>query len=79
MFVIGALCPWCLLVTVSTTLVFTTLTHVNIRDGNLYLPARVQAKAEAAINRELDVIVVWLWIVFLAAAVALKYGPALLG
>jgi uncharacterized membrane protein len=43
MFHIGALCPWCLLVTVSTTLVFTTLTHVNIRDDNLYLPARVRA------------------------------------
>ena len=38
MFNIGALCPWCLLVTVSTTLVFATLTHVNIRDGNLFLP-----------------------------------------
>ena len=34
-YVIGALCPWCLLVTVSTTLVFTTLTHVNIRDDAL--------------------------------------------
>lgn len=79
MFVIGALCPWCLLVTVSTTLVFTTLTHVNVRDGNLYLPERVQAKAEAAINREVDVIVVWLWILFLVAAVAAKYGPALVG
>src|SRR5665647_1943136 len=29
MFVIGALCPWCLLVTLSTTLVFASLTHVN--------------------------------------------------
>ena len=78
MFVIGALCPWCLLVTVSTTLVFTTLTHVNVRDGNLYLPERVSAKWQGAINREIDVIVVWLWILFLAAVVALKYGPALL-
>ena len=77
MFVIGAMCPWCLLVTVSTTLVFTTLTHVNIRDGNLFLPAGLQAKAQAAVNREVDVIVVWLWILFLAAAVAVKYGPAL--
>src|SRR6185436_9639990 len=42
---IGALCPWCLLVTVSTTLVFATLTHVNIRDDNLYLPARAQRAA----------------------------------
>lgn len=79
MFVIGALCPWCLLVTVSTTLVFTTLTHVNIRDDNLYLPRRVQARAKWAIEHEVDVAVVWLWLVFLAAAVALKYGPSLLG
>jgi uncharacterized membrane protein len=78
MFVIGALCPWCLLVTVSTTLVFTTLTHVNIRDDNLFLPRRVQARATWAIEHEVDVAVVWLWLVFLAAAVAVKYGPSLL-
>lgn len=79
MFVIGALCPWCLLVTVSTTLVFTTLTHVNVRDGNLYLPARLQARARWAIEHEVDVVVVWLWLLLLAALVAVKYGPALVG
>ena len=78
MFVIGALCPWCLLVTVSTTLVFTTLTHVNIRDDNLFLPRRLQARARWAIEHEVDVVVVWVWILLLAALVALKYGPALL-
>lgn len=39
MFRIGALCPWCLLVTLSTTLVFASLTSFNIRN-NLYLPPR---------------------------------------
>ena len=78
MFVIGALCPWCLLVTVSTTLVFTTLTHVNIRDGNLYLPAGLQEKARAVVNREIDVIIVWTWLLLLTAAVIVKYGPSLL-
>ena len=43
MFEIGALCPWCLLVTLATTLVFFELTYVNIRDDNLFLPPRVQA------------------------------------
>lgn len=38
MFRIGALCPWCLLVTLSTTLVFASLTRFNIRNTNLYLP-----------------------------------------
>lgn len=36
-FEIGSLCPWCLLVTLSTTLVFMSLLHYNIREDNLYL------------------------------------------
>lgn len=79
MFVIGSLCPWCLLVTVSTTLVFTTLTHVNIRDGNLFLPPRLEERARWAIAHEVDVVVVWTWLLLLGVLVALRYGPALLG
>jgi uncharacterized membrane protein len=79
MFHIGALCPWCLLVTVSTTFVFTSLTHVNIRDGNLYLPARIQRTLTAAIDVDLDLIVVTVWLLVLALAIVLKYGSALFG
>src|SRR5262245_17730757 len=50
MFDIGALCPWCLLVTVATTLVFFEITHVNIRDDNLYLPTRAQRAASSAVD-----------------------------
>ena len=31
---IGALCPWCLLITITTTLVFMSMSRVNILDGN---------------------------------------------
>jgi uncharacterized membrane protein len=79
MFNIGALCPWCLLVTVSTTLVFTTLTHINIRDGNLYLPRRVQTTLRDAVNSDLDAIAVTIWLLTLTLAVVLKYGDALVG
>lgn len=34
-FVIGALCPWCLLITVTTTIVFFSMTRVNLIEGNL--------------------------------------------
>lgn len=34
-FVIGALCPWCLLITVTTTLVFFSMARVNIMEGHL--------------------------------------------
>lgn len=79
MFDIGALCPWCLLVTVSTTLVFATLTHVNLRDGNLPLPARLQEALRGAVNADLDAIAVTIWLLALTLAVVLKYGSALFG
>jgi uncharacterized membrane protein len=79
MFHIGALCPWCLLVTASTTLVFTSLTHVNIRDGNLPLPARVQTALKSATDADLDAIAVTIWLLALALTIVLKYGGALVG
>jgi uncharacterized membrane protein len=79
MFDIGALCPWCLIVTVSTTFVFTSLAHVNIRDGNLYLPSRIQRALTSAVEADLDLIAVTIWLLVLALAVVLKYGPALFG
>ncbi|GAA1004516.1 hypothetical protein Aple_071700 [Acrocarpospora pleiomorpha] len=79
MYVIGALCPWCLLVTVSTTLVWSTLTHVNVRDGNMFLPRRVQAALAKAIDADLDAIAVTIWILVVVLAVVLKYGWTLFG
>jgi uncharacterized membrane protein len=77
MFHIGALCPWCLLVTVSTTLVFSTLTHINIRDGNLYLPPRIQSALSTGIRANLDLMVVVMWLLMLVLAILLKYGDRL--
>jgi uncharacterized membrane protein len=77
MFDIGALCPWCLLVTVATTLVFFEMTHVNIRDNNLYLPARVHEPLAAAVRANLDLLVVVAWLLVLTLLVVLKYGEAL--
>ncbi|MEZ5200562.1 MAG: hypothetical protein R2742_04310 [Micropruina glycogenica] len=57
-FVIGALCPWCLLVTLSAALVCSSLTHVNIRDGNLLLPERASQAARTLIAHDLDALLV---------------------
>ena len=78
MFNIGALCPWCLLITVATTLVFFEMTHVNIRDDNLYLPRKAQRMLSAALEAKLDVMVVIAWLLVLALLVLVKYGDALL-
>src|SRR5262245_25423203 len=79
MFTISALCPWCLLVTVSTALVFTTLTHVNIRDGNLPLPPRIQSALTNAVDADLDVMAVTIWLLALTLAVVTRYGNTLFG
>jgi uncharacterized membrane protein len=77
MFDIGALCPWCLLITLATTLVFFEMTYVNIRDDNLYLPRRVQERLTAFIRSDLDLVAVVVWVLVLVLAVVLKYGEAL--
>ncbi|MCF4122440.1 vitamin K epoxide reductase family protein [Antribacter sp. KLBMP9083] len=77
MFVIGALCPWCLTVTVSTTLVFVSMLHWNVLEDNLYWPRRVHARAvEFVRSGALDILLA-AWLVGLAAAIVLKYGTAL--
>jgi uncharacterized membrane protein len=77
MFDIGALCPWCMLITLATTLVFFEMTYVNIRDDNLYLPARLQAGLTRFVRSNLDLILVVVWLLVLVLAVVLKYGEAL--
>jgi uncharacterized membrane protein len=73
--VIGALCPWCLLVTLSTTLVFTSLTHLNIRDGNLYLPERAGRAARRFVAAGLDALLVGVWLTAILTLVVTKYVP----
>ena len=77
MFVIGALCPWCLLITVATTLVFFEMTRINIRDNNLFLPRRLQESLTSAVRAHLDLMFVVAWLLTLTLAVVLKYGDAL--
>ncbi|MBA3021688.1 vitamin K epoxide reductase family protein [Propionicimonas sp.] len=78
MFVIGALCPWCLVVTLSTTVLFAAVTHLNIRDDNLFFPPRVQQGLETWLRLGLDLLLVVLVLFVLIAMVVVKYGAALL-
>lgn len=76
-FVIGALCPWCLLVTLTTTLVWFAITRYNIREKNLYLSKGVQKKLEAFIKKDYDKLVMWSVVVLAIAAILAKYGSDL--
>lgn len=78
-FVIGALCPWCLLVTLTTTLVWFAITRYNVREHNLYLPVRLQKLLHTWIEKDYDKLAMWSLIVLLIAAILVKYGEGLFG
>lgn len=74
-FVIGALCPWCLLVTVSTTFVFSSMTQWNVRENNLYLPDRWQARALRLVHGGWFTIALVVWLTAVALMEVVKWGP----
>lgn len=76
-FVIGALCPWCLLVTLTTTLVWFAITRYNIRENNLYLPKNIQKTLHGWIEKDYDKLIMWAFIVSVIAAIVVKYGEGL--
>jgi uncharacterized membrane protein len=77
-FDIGAVCPWCLLVTVATTFVFFELTKVNVLRGHLPLPPRLRSHVLAAVRSRLDVLLVVTWLLGVAVLLVARYGEALL-
>lgn len=78
-FVIGALCPWCLLITITTTTVFMSLMRVNILDNNLGLPPRVHQSLSSWLRAGADTLGVILIFAILALMIFLKYGSVIFG
>jgi len=70
-FVIGAMCPWCLLITITTTLVFASMTRINILEGNL--GAGTKRRLERPLRLGLDAAGVILILGIMAAMVLYKY------
>jgi uncharacterized membrane protein len=76
-FVIGALCPWCLLVTVSTTFVFTSMTQWNILEGNLFLSESADRRARAIVEKGWFGVGLIAWFTIVLAIELLKWGHRL--
>jgi len=71
-FVIGALCPWCLTITFTTTLVFFSITRVNILDGNLRF-GTATSRVQSLVRSWVDVYAMMIVLAVLAAMVAVRY------
>lgn len=76
-FIIGALCPWCLLVTLTTTLVWFSISRYNIRENNLFLSKKLQKSLENFIAKDYDKLVLASFVVLVIAAILIKYGEEL--
>jgi uncharacterized membrane protein len=75
--IIQVLCPWCLLVTLTTTMVWFAMTRYNIRENNLYLPKNVQKKLHGFIEKDYDKLLMWGIIVLFVVAILVKYGDSI--
>ena len=75
--VIGSVCPWCLLITVTTTITFVTFLHWNLLENNLYLPVRAHARALVALRTGVDVLVVVLALATIAGLLLAVHGVRL--
>lgn len=78
-FVIGALCPWCLLVTLSTTLVFMSLLHYNIREDNLYLSEKTSKRLKEWVKQGYDRFFTAILLAAMVFLVLFKYHEGLFG
>jgi uncharacterized membrane protein len=78
-FVIGALCPWCLLVTITTTLVFVSMLRINLLDGNIRLSAGGYRFTSGWLKAGADTLIVILIVLIMAGMIVLKYGSRLFG
>ncbi|UJP41262.1 vitamin K epoxide reductase family protein [Cellulomonas palmilytica] len=76
-FEIGALCPWCLLITVTTTLVWAGLTRINIREGHIALPGRAGVWGRRFVEEGNDWFVTIALLVVMAGMIMVKYGYTL--
>ena len=75
--VIGALCPWCMSVLLSTIVVFFAITKYNIRCENLYLPKNISKKLIEFIKRDYDKLLLALVVLAIAVIIVAKYGSSL--
>lgn len=77
--VIGALCPWCLMITYTTTLVWAGLTRINIREGHIRFPGSAGPAAVRFVAAGYDWFITAALLLILTVLVLAKYSWAIFG
>ncbi len=76
-YAIQVLCPWCLIVTFATTLIFATMTHYNLQKNTFGLSKQTNKQVQDFLKRDYGKLLVAGWIVLLVALVIIKFGDSL--
>ena len=76
-YAIQVLCPWCLVVTTSTTIIFSTMLHYNLRENTFKLKAKLNDRVQRFLKGGYHQMVVLSWIALMVVLVFLKFGEAL--
>lgn len=76
-YVIQVLCPWCLVVTFSMTMLTATITRYNLLHNTFGFTKDMNKKVIQFLAKDYDKVIVAAWVVFLVALVILKFGDAL--
>lgn len=76
-YVIEVLCPYCLVVLISTLLIFASITHYNLRNNSFNFKMSVNNKIQNFLDKDYDKMLVALWIAALAGLIISHFGPSL--
>ncbi|MDX2776243.1 vitamin K epoxide reductase family protein [Streptomyces caniscabiei] len=77
LYVIQVLCPWCLVITFSTTILFATIVHYALRENIFGFNEKLSDNVQSYLRKDYGKMLVAGWIVLLIALVILKFGDSL--
>jgi uncharacterized membrane protein len=75
----GALCPWCILLMFSTTIMLFALLHYQVLEDGLKLPKNLTSKWQHFIQSGMYEMVAIAWVLVLIIAILVKYHQGILG
>lgn len=76
-YTIGTLCPWCLTVTFSSTILIGAITYYNLHENNFGLSKSINARVQKFLKKGYLQLIVAAWIVLLISLVFIKFGDSL--
>lgn len=76
-YVIQVLCPWCLVITFVTTILFSTITHFNLRENTFNFNKKMNDRVQRYLKKDLGKLFTASWILLLVVLVFVKFGDAL--